>query len=207
MTNNGVADQKQMFIGENSEVHRSVRIGKSVTIWSFVQIREDVEIGENTIIGSYVYIDSKVRIGKNCKIQNRALLYEPAEIADGVFIGPGVVFTNDNYPRAINPDGTIKSATDWNKEGVIVSKGASIGAGAICIAPVKIGEWALVGAGAVVTKDVPSFAVVVGNPAHTVGWVGHEGYQLIEISKDLFHCPKSHDKYKLLLGVLQRMVE
>jgi acetyltransferase-like isoleucine patch superfamily enzyme len=207
MTNNGVAGERPVFIGENSEVHRSVRTGKSVTIWSFVQIREDVEIGDNTIIGSYVYIDSKVRIGKNCKIQNRALLYEPAEIADGVFIGPGVVFTNDNYPRAINPDGTIKSATDWNKEGVIVSKGASIGAGAICIAPVKIGEWALVGAGAVVTKDVPSFAVVVGNPAHTVGWVGHEGYPLIEISKDLFQCPKSHDKYKLLLGVLQRMVE
>jgi acetyltransferase-like isoleucine patch superfamily enzyme len=207
MTNNGVADERPVFIGENSEVHKSARIGKSVTIWSYVQIREDVEIGDNTIIGSYVYIDSKVRIGKNCKIQNRALLYEPAEIAEGVFIGPGVVLTNDNYPRAINPDGTIKSGIDWEKEGVIISKGASVGAGAICVAPVKIGEWALVGAGAVVTKDVPSFAVVVGNPARIVGWVGDEGYPLIEVSKDLFQCPKSFDKYKLLHGALQRMVD
>jgi acetyltransferase-like isoleucine patch superfamily enzyme len=207
MTNNGVADERPVFIGKNSEVHKSARIGKSVTIWSYVQIREDVEIGDNTIIGSYVYIDSKVRIGKNCKIQNRALLYEPAEIAEGVFIGPGVVLTNDNYPRAINPDGTIKSGIDWEKEGVIISKGASVGAGAICVAPVKIGEWALVGAGAVVTKDVPSFAVVVGNPARIVGWVGDEGYPLIEVSKDLFQCPKSFDKYKLLHGALQRMVD
>jgi len=207
MTNYGVADERPLFIGENSEVHKNVRTGKSVTIWSYVQIREDAEIGDNTIIGSYVYIDFKVRIGKNCKIQNRALLYEPAEIADGVFIGPGAVLTNDNYPRAINADGTIKSGTDWKKEGVTISKGASIGAGAICVAPVKIGEWALVGAGAVVTKDVPSFAVVVGNPARIVGWVGREGYPLIEVSKDLFQCPKSLDKYKLLRGVLQRMVD
>jgi UDP-2-acetamido-3-amino-2,3-dideoxy-glucuronate N-acetyltransferase len=207
MRNNGVSNERPVFIGENSEVHGSVRTGKSVTIWSYVQIREDAEIGDNTIIGSYVYIDSKVRIGKNCKIQNRALLYQPAEIAEGVFIGPGVVLTNDNYPRAINSDGTIKSGTDWKKEGVTISKGASIGAGAICVAPVKIGEWALVGAGAVVTNDVPSFAVVVGNPARIVGWVGREGYPLIEVSKDLFQCPKSLDKYKLLRGVLQRMVD
>ena len=207
MSNEGVDQRIPGILGENSQVHERTLIGDSVKIWSFVQVREGVKIGDNTIIGSYAYIDSRVQIGKNCKIQNRALLYEPAEIGDGVFIGPGVVLTNDNYPRAINPDGSIKLDIDWKMEGVKVCTGASIGAGAICVAPVKIGEWALIGAGAVVTKDVPPFAMVFGNPARIVGWVGHEGHPLIEFSKDVFECPKSKDKYKLLNGALQRMVE
>ncbi len=207
MTSEGVDKGRLVIRGENSQVHRSALLGDSVKIWSFVQVREDVKIGDNTIIGSYAYIGSGVQIGKNCKIQNRALLYEPADIGDGVFIGPGVVLTNDNYPRAINPDGSIKLAVDWELKGVKVSKGASIGAGAICVAPLSIGEWALIGAGAVVTKDVPSFAMVIGNPGRIVGWVGHQGYPLIEVSKDLFECPKSKDKYKLLSGELHRVVD
>jgi UDP-2-acetamido-3-amino-2,3-dideoxy-glucuronate N-acetyltransferase len=207
MTFEGVDRERPEILGECSQVHRSALLGDSVAIWSFVQIRENVKVGDNTIIGSYAYIDSGVQIGKNCKIQNRALLYEPAEIGDGVFIGPGAVLTNDNYPRAINSNGSIKLAADWKMEGVKVSNGASIGAGAVCVAPVNIGEWALIGAGAVVTKDVPPFAIVTGNPGRIVGWVGHEGYPLIEISKDLFECPKTKNKYELTCGELRRMAD
>jgi UDP-2-acetamido-3-amino-2,3-dideoxy-glucuronate N-acetyltransferase len=188
---------------KSSEIHKSARIGKATRIWSFTQVREDVVIGENTIIGSFVYIDSNVQIGSNCKIQNRSLIYDPAQIHDGVFIGPGAVLTNDSYPRAVTHQGIIKANTDWIKVGVIVERGASIGAGAICVAPVRIGEWALIGAGAIVIEDVPAFALVVGNPARQVGWVGHEGFPLEEVSKDLFKCPKSFRMYKFENGRLK----
>ncbi len=105
-------------------------------------------------------------------MQNYALVYEPAELADGVFIGPAVVLTNDTYPRAVNPDLSLKSAHDWEPVGVTIGEGASIGARAVCVAPVTIGAWATVAAGAVVTKDVPDHALVVGVPARRVGWVG-----------------------------------
>jgi len=190
-------------VSKSSEIHKNARIAESTRIWSFTQVREDVAIGENTIVGSYVYIDSNVQIGNNCKIQNRSLIYDPAKIHDGVFIGPGAVLTNDSYPRAVTQDGTIKSNTDWIKVGVIVERGASIGAGAICVAPVRIGEWALIGAGAIVIEDVPAFALVVGNPARQVGWVGHEGFPLEEVSKNLFKCPKSFRMYKLENGELK----
>jgi UDP-2-acetamido-3-amino-2,3-dideoxy-glucuronate N-acetyltransferase len=188
---------------ESAEVHESARIGESTRIWSFTQIREDVVIGENTIVGSFVYIDSNVQIGNNCKIQSRSLIYDPAQIHDGVFIGPGAVLTNDSYPRAVTREGIIKLNTDWIKVGVIVERGASIGAGAICVAPVRIGEWALIGAGAIVIEDVPAFALVVGNPARQIGWVGHDGFPLEEVSKDLFKCPKTLRMYKFENGRLK----
>ena len=196
-------DVSSRHASKSSEIHKSARIGKSARIWSFTQVRENVVIGEKTIVGSFVYIDSNVQIGNNCKIQNQSLIYDPAQIHDGVFIGPGVVLTNDSYPRAVTHDGTIKSNTDWTKVGVVVERGASIGAGAICVAPVRIGEWALIGAGAIVIKDVPAFALVVGNPARQVGWVGHEGFPLEEVSKNLFKCPKSFRMYKLENGGLK----
>lgn len=156
-------------IHETAEVHSSVIVPKSTKVWAYSQIRENAVIGENCIIGRNVYIGAGVRIGSNCKIQNNALVYEPAVIEDGVFIGPAAVLTNDKYPRAINQDGTLRSSEDWQQVGVHIESGASIGAHAVCVAPVRIGSWAVVGANSVVTKDVSSRDLVAGNPAKRVG--------------------------------------
>ena len=193
------------FMSDSATVSERASIASSAKIWDYSQIRDNVVIGENTIIGSYVYIDSNVHIGSNCKIQNRALLYHPAEIHDGVFIGPGVILTNDHNPRAIQANETLKSQDDWKKEGVVIGKGASVGAGAICIAPVQIGSWALVGAGAVVTRNVPAFAIVLGNPAKQIGWVGKHGLRLLKISEDVYECPETLVRYKVLDGELEEL--
>ena len=113
--------------------------------------------------------------------------------------------TNDHNPRAIQENEMLKSEGDWAKEGVVIEKGASVGAGAICIAPILIGSWALVGAGAVVTKNVPPYAIVFGNPARQVGWVGKHGYQLLKISEDVYECPKTMIRYKVLNGKLEEL--
>ncbi len=154
-----------MTIHASAEVHPTTTIPKSTIVWQYTHIRENVTIGENCVIGRNVYIGPGVVIGNNCKIQNNALIYEPAVIEDGVFIGPAVVLTNDKNPRAVNSDGTLKSPSDWKMVGVTVRKGAAIGANSTCIAPVEIGEWSLIGAGSVVTKDVEAHTTVMGNPA------------------------------------------
>jgi acetyltransferase-like isoleucine patch superfamily enzyme len=148
-----------------ADVHVSVDIPGSSAVWEYAKIREGASIGKNCVIGRNVYIGPGVIIGDNCKIQNNALIYEPAIIEDGAFIGPAVVLTNDKNPRAVNNDGSLKKATDWEMVGVTVRKGASVGANSTCIAPVEIGEWSLVGAGSVVTRDVTPFTTVAGNPA------------------------------------------
>ena len=180
-------------------------LGEGVTVWDFSKIRENSIIGDHTLIGDYVYIDVNVSIGKNCKIQNSALLFDPCSLHDGVFIGPGVILTNDHNPRAISSAGSKKASTDWDKVGVEVFTGASIGAGTVCIAPVKIGAWAMIGAGSVVTKDVPNFALVLGNPARQVGWVGKKGLRLIPLDDSNFLCPVTNEKYFLSNGILSEM--
>lgn len=178
-------------------VDKSAKIHDSAKIWAFSQVRDKVQIHDNAIISNQVYIGSGVTVGKNCKIQNNAMIYEPAVIDDGVFIGPGVILTNDLYPRAINPDGSQKEASDWDSVGVKVRFGASIGAGSVCIAPIVIGEWAVVAAGSVVTKDVKSFALVAGVPARQIGWVGKLGIPLKQLSEREFICPNSDLKYSV----------
>ena len=170
------------------------------------RIRENARIGANSIIGSYVYIDVNVLIGDNCKVQNRALIYDPSIIHDGVFIGPGAILTNDKNPRAIQKSGGVKQSSDWEKVGVEVFEGASIGSGAICIAPVKIGKWALVGAGAVVTKNVKNYALVVGNPARQVGWVGPAGVILTQISEMVFECPETLTRFEVVNSELHEII-
>ena len=184
-------------IHETAEVSESAHIGNGASIWQYAHIRENAKIGSNSIIGRGVYVGSGVEIGGNCKIQNYALVYEPAKLEDGVFIGPSVVLTNDEYPRAINPDESLKSGLDWKPVGVTIRKGASIGAGSICVAPIEIGEWALVAAGSTVTQDVPAFALVAGTPAKIINWVGKSGIPLKKIAETKFECPKTGEIYKL----------
>jgi acetyltransferase-like isoleucine patch superfamily enzyme len=185
-------------IAPNADVAESATIAGSARIWHLAQVREDARIGENVIIGRGAYIGSGVEVGDNCKIQNYALVYEPARLAPGVFIGPAVVLTNDHFPRAVNPDGSPKSAHDWEPVGVDVREGASIGASATCVAPVVIGRWALVGSGSVVVKDVPDFAIVVGSPARRVGWAGRAGVPLEASGDDLgtWVCPATGSRYR-----------
>jgi len=185
------------FISDTAIIEDSVAIGTGVKIWHFSQIRGNVVLGTNVIIGTNVYIGPGVSIGSNSKIQNNALIYEPAVISEGVFIGPGVIFTNDHNPRSINSDNSQKKSSDWNKAGVVVGEGASICAGAICVGPIEIGKWALVGAGALVVKDVPNYALVVGVPARQIGWVGKDGVKLIEQTSKVFRCAVSKKLYRL----------
>ena len=137
-------------------------------------------------------------MGDNCKLQNYALVYEPAVLGNGVFIGPAVVLTNDHFPRAVNADGSLKTSSDWDAVGVTIGDGASIGARAVCVAPIKIGAWSLVAAGSVVTRDVPEFALVAGVPAKRVRWVGRAGVPLEEIGDNRFRCPETGSTYKEL---------
>lgn len=179
-----------------ADVASNAQIGEGSSVWHLAQVREDAVLGVNCIVGRGAYIGSGVRLGDNCKIQNYALVYEPAELAEGVFVGPAAVLTNDLYPRAISPDGSQKSAADWEHVGVTVGRGASIGARAVCVAPVVIGQWAMVAAGAVVVKDVPAHALVAGVPARQIGWVSRAGVRLEPVTKDRYRCPKTGEEYE-----------
>ena len=152
-------------------------VGPATRVWHFAQIREGARIGAQCNVGKGVYVGAGVVVGDRCKIENNASLFEGLTVEDRVFIGPHVVFTNDRTPRATNPDGTLQTADDWTVGKTTVRRGASIGAGAVIIPGLDIGRYAMVGAGAVVTHDVPAHAVVVGNPARRIGWTcvcGHE---------------------------------
>ena len=184
------------YVHDTADVADSATIAAGAKIWHYAQVREHAQIGANVIVGRGAYVGTAVEVGDNCKIQNYALVYEPAKLARGVFIGPAVVLTNDHFPRAISADGTPKSADDWHPVGVDIREGASIGASSTCVAPVTIGRWALVGAGSVVIKDVPDFALVVGSPARRVGWVGTAGHPLTEDSPGEWLCPVTGARYR-----------
>jgi len=156
------------MIHETAIVEEGAKIGEGTNIWHFVHIRKGANIGKKCNIGKDVYIDINVRVGDNCKIQNFATLYHGLTVGNDVFIGPHVCFTNDLYPRA-------KIWSDEKVAKTIVKDGASIGANSTIVAGITIGKYAMIGAGAVVTKDVPDFALVVGNPARVVGRVDEKG--------------------------------
>jgi acetyltransferase-like isoleucine patch superfamily enzyme len=158
-------------IHPEAEVSPHAFVGVGTRIWRQAQVREYAIIGENCTIGKGVYIDVRVKIGSQVKIQNHVSIFEGVTLEEGVFVGPHVCFTNDLFPRAITRAGTLKSAQDWTITPTLVKYGASLGAGAVIRCGVTIGTFALVGAGAVVTRDVPPHMLVLGNPARPRGHV------------------------------------
>jgi UDP-2-acetamido-3-amino-2,3-dideoxy-glucuronate N-acetyltransferase len=158
-------------IHPSSVVSDQAHIGDGVQIWLFCQVREGARIGDGCVLGKGVYVDNDVTIGARCKIQNHASLYHGVTLEDGVFVGPHVCFTNDKVPRAVNPDLSLKSASDWQVSETRVKTGAALGANSTIVCGVTIGAWAMVAAGAVVTKDVADHALVAGNPARQIGFV------------------------------------
>jgi acetyltransferase-like isoleucine patch superfamily enzyme len=160
-----------VFIHATADVSMQAVIGEGTKIWHQAQVREGAHIGRNCIIGKGVYIDFNVIIGNNVKIQNGSYVYHGVTLEDGVFLGPGVILTNDRLPRAINPNGSLKTDADWIEGKILVKRGASLGAATVVLPDVNIGVFAMVGAGAVVTKDVSDYGLVMGNPARLVGFV------------------------------------
>ena len=159
------------FVHPTAEVAADATLGEGCRVWRQAHIRAGAQVGPGSTIGAGVYVGAGVRLGRNCKIQNNALLYEGLTLEDGVFVGPQVCFTNDFLPRAVNPDGSLKLAADWEVGQTMVREGASVGAGSVVITGITIGRWALVGAGSTVTHDVPDHALVYGQPARVHGWV------------------------------------
>lgn len=172
-----------IFKHPTAEVSEQAIIGDGTKIWNLAQVREKSVIGKNCIISKNVYIDTMAVIGNNVKIQNNVNVYHGVTVEDDVFLGPSMTFTNDMYPRAFNDE--------WQISETRVMKGASIGANATIVCGVTIGEYATIGSGSVVTKNVPAYALVVGNPAKQIGWVCKCGFKL---DKD-GTCTKCKKKY------------
>lgn len=191
------------FIHDSAEVSSKAILGENVKVWNLAQVRENANIGANTIISKNVYVDFDVCIGSNVKIQNNVSVYHGVTIEDDVFVGPSAIFTNDLRPRAVNPD--------WQVTPTLIKKGASIGAGATLVCGIQIGEYAMIGSGAVVSKNVPPHALVVGNPAKCIGFVYKNGERVhathlkaVEQNKKLamFIEPSSGEELRLPLKQL-----
>ncbi|MET0447299.1 MAG: acyltransferase [Aeromicrobium sp.] len=197
-----MSDLRAAHFSASADIDDRASVGVGTLVWDLAQVREQARIGAQCVIGRGAYIGPGAILGDRCKVQNHALVYEPAVVGDGAFIGPGAVLTNDLFPRAVTPDGALKGADDWEAVGVVVGAGASIGARAVCVAPVRIGRWAMVAAGSVVTRDVADFALVVGVPARQVGWVGRAGVALEDVGGHAFRCPRTGETYSELDGVL-----
>ena len=174
-----------IFVHDTAEVSPRAQIGEGTKIWNQAQVREGVCIGEGCIISKNVYIDENVQIGSRVKIQNNVNVYHGVTVEDDVFLGPSMTFTNDMFPRAFNGD--------WEVSDTLVKRGASVGANATIRCGITIGEYAMIGAGSTVTKDVPAYALVVGNPARQIGWVCKCGCKLDNRKV----CPKCGIKYEL----------
>jgi acetyltransferase-like isoleucine patch superfamily enzyme len=174
-----LGDDAAPMVADSAQVASNAIIGEGVKIWDLAQVREHATIGSDSTIGRGAYVDHSVVIGERCKVQNGAQLFSPARVGDGVFVGPCAILANDQYPRAITPDGSLKTAADWKAVGVQLEDGVSLGAGSIVLGGITVGRWATIGAGSTVTHDVVAYALVVGSPARQIGWVGRSGTPLM----------------------------
>lgn len=191
-----------MAVDSSASISTTAAIGEGVVVWGLAHVGAGAEIGRHSILGRGVVIGAEVRIGEFCKLQSYAQVYGPAIVEDYCFIGPGAVFTNDLNPRATDPSGNFKSIDDWETKSTIMKLGASVGANVVCVAPIQIGSWAMIGAGAVVTRDVPDHALIVGNPGRQVGWVGKSGIRLEQIAEQTFVCPTTRERYLVVNNCL-----
>ena len=198
-------------IHPTAEVAAEAVIGEGTWIWHQAQIRQGAQIGNECIIGKGAYIDFEVVIGHRCKLQNGVYIYHGATLEEGVFLGPGVMVLNDKNPRAINPDGTLKSEADWQVSPTRIQSGAAIGGGAIILPGVNVGKWATVGSGAVVTRNIPDYGLAYGNPAHLAGFVCPCGQRLIPASESssmedkMLNCPSCHQTVAIPLAIYHQV--
>ncbi len=197
--------KSSFYTHPTADVSSDASIGENTKIWQQCQVREGAVVGRDCILSKGVYIDSGVHIGNNVKIQNGISVYHGVTLEDGVFCGPHCVFTNDRWPRAINPDGTLKRLDDWTVSETLVRMGASIGAHATIVCGVTIGRWAMVGSGAVVTHAVPDYGLVYGNPARLHGFVCPCGEKLREATPRAESCdvPMQCDECQLEIQILR----
>ncbi|HEY5487106.1 MAG TPA: acyltransferase [Candidatus Limnocylindrales bacterium] len=164
----------------SADLESDVSVGPGSSVWNRAVLRSGASIGAQCVVGRDAFIDEGVRVGDRVKIQNGALVYHGVTVGDGVFIGPGAILTNDRYPRAVTATGELARGGDWTVSPIELEDGCSIGAGAIVVAGMRVGRFATIGAGAVVTRDVPDHALVVGNPARRIGWVCACGARLTD---------------------------
>ena len=176
------------LIHHTADVAADARVGAGTRVWHQAQIRERAVIGAECILGKGVFVDHDVTIGDRCKLQNGVFVYYGFTVASGVFLGPGAMLLNDVLPRAINPDGSLKGASDWSIARAVIGYGASIGGGAVILPGVSVGQFALVGAGAVVTREVPASGLVYGNPARLTGFVCRCGVRLPSMTPGEVTC-------------------
>jgi UDP-2-acetamido-3-amino-2,3-dideoxy-glucuronate N-acetyltransferase len=196
-------NRQRAQVEATADVDSSAVVGAGTKVWHLAQIRESARLGSECIVGRGAYVGPGVIIGDKVKLQNYALVYEPARLEDAVFIGPAAVLTNDVFPRSVDVEGRLKRPKDWQPGGVLVREGASLGACVVVVAGCQVGRWAMVAAGAVVTHDVPDFALVVGTPARRIGWVGHAGLRLEQAGDGLWRCPQTARRYIEQAGVLR----
>jgi len=187
----------EYFIHDSAIIDEGAHIGKGVKIWHFSHIMPNCKIGDNCNIGQNVVISPGVELGKNVKVQNNVSIYEGVICEEDVFLGPSMVFTN-----VINPRSAINRRDQYLK--THVGKGASIGANATIVCGHDIGNYAFIGAGAVVTKTVLPYALVVGNPAKQIGWISEYGHRLNFDNNNIAICPESKDKYQLINGLVTK---
>lgn len=191
-------------IHPSAHVSEGARLEDGVSVWQNAQVRENTRIGARSVIGMGTYIDAGVTVGADCKFQNYVCTYHGLTIEDGVFCGPCVVFTNDLNPRAIRADGGLKSADDWTCSPTLIKYGAALGANSTIVCGTTVGRWALVAAGSVVTKDVPDYALVMGNPARVRGFVSPHGFKMTAEAEPAdgdtvvrMRCSKSNEIYEV----------
>ncbi len=186
------------YVHPTAIIDANVSIGEGSKIWHFVHIMPGAQIGKNSILGQNVFVGKNVRIGNGVKIQNNVSVYESVELQDDVFVGPSAVFTNVKYPRAFIEQKESFLTT-------LVKKGATIGANATIVCGIELGEYCFIGAGSVVIRDVPAYALMVGNPARQIGWVGEAGRPLVFNSEGVAVCEFSNTKYRLQGNRVERI--